>query len=169
MLCLDGALYFALAVAHTLAPTGVLSQLALRLDPRNKSAGSEVEMDVVMTGGGVSELFLGDDDVVLEREQVCSSDSSIVAESSIVCRQLVKNFRAVSNGRQVTKRAVNSLCLRINKGEIFGLLGPNGAGKTTTISMLTGLTSVSHGKASVEGFDVSKQMGLVHKVCLPRL
>ena len=64
----------------------------------------------------------------------------------------------------MTKRAVNSLCLSINKGEIFGLLGPNGAGKTTTISMLTGLTPVSDGTATIEGFDIARQMGLVHKV-----
>ena len=36
--------------------------------------------------------------------------------------------------------AVDSLNLRIRRGEIFGLLGPNGAGKTTTILMLLGLT-----------------------------
>ena len=30
--------------------------------------------------------------------------------------------------------AVDSLNLKIEKGEFFGLLGPNGAGKTTTIS-----------------------------------
>ena len=32
--------------------------------------------------------------------------------------------------------AVDSLNLKIEKGEFFGLLGPNGAGKTTTISLL---------------------------------
>ena len=31
--------------------------------------------------------------------------------------------------------AVDSLNLKIEKGEFFGLLGPNGAGKTTTISL----------------------------------
>ena len=33
--------------------------------------------------------------------------------------------------------AVDSLNLKIEKGEFFGLLGPNGAGKTTTISLLS--------------------------------
>ena len=35
--------------------------------------------------------------------------------------------------------AVDSLNLKIEKGEFFGLLGPNGAGKTTTISLLSTL------------------------------
>ena len=30
-------------------------------------------------------------------------------------------------------KAVDSLSLTVNNGEIFGFLGPNGAGKTTTI------------------------------------
>jgi ABC-2 type transport system ATP-binding protein len=33
-------------------------------------------------------------------------------------------------------RAVDSLDLTVQGGEIFGLLGPNGAGKTTTVGML---------------------------------
>ena len=60
--------------------------------------------------------------------------------------------------RDLTKRyelrnAVNSLSLKINRGEIFGLLGPNGAGKTTTILMLLGLTEPTSGTARVDGLD----------------
>ena len=38
------------------------------------------------------------------------------------------------------RKAVDSISLKIKKGEIFGLLGPNGAGKTTAVSMLSCLT-----------------------------
>ncbi len=51
------------------------------------------------------------------------------------------------------RTAVDSLSLRIRRGEIFGLLGPNGAGKTTTILMLLGLTEPSSGTARVGGLD----------------
>jgi ABC-2 type transport system ATP-binding protein len=51
------------------------------------------------------------------------------------------------------RTAVDSLSLRIRRGEIFGLLGPNGAGKTTTILMLLGLTEPSGGFARVDGLD----------------
>ena len=60
--------------------------------------------------------------------------------------------------RDLTKRyelrnVVNSLNLKVNRGEIFGLLGPNGAGKTTTILMLLGLTEPTSGTAQVDGLD----------------
>jgi ABC-2 type transport system ATP-binding protein len=48
-------------------------------------------------------------------------------------------------------RALDSLNLTINRGEVFGLLGPNGSGKSTTIKLLLGLIFASEGKASVLG------------------
>lgn len=53
--------------------------------------------------------------------------------------------------------AVDSLDLKVKKGEIFGLLGPNGAGKTTTISMLSTILPSSGGKATVAGYDIDKE------------
>ena len=38
-----------------------------------------------------------------------------------------------------TKRAVDALDLKIERGTIYGLIGPNGSGKTTAMRMLTGL------------------------------
>jgi ABC-2 type transport system ATP-binding protein len=55
--------------------------------------------------------------------------------------------------RYELRTAVNTLNLKINRGEIFGLLGPNGAGKTTTILMLLGLTEPTSGSAEVDGLD----------------
>jgi ABC-2 type transport system ATP-binding protein len=54
-------------------------------------------------------------------------------------------------------RAVDSLSLEIEEGELFGLLGPNGAGKTTTIYMLSTILLPSSGTAKILGFDVVKQ------------
>ena len=51
--------------------------------------------------------------------------------------------------------AVDHLSFSVKKGEIFGFLGPNGAGKTTTINMLTGVSKLSSGSASISGFDVT--------------
>jgi len=47
-------------------------------------------------------------------------------------------------GRAIT--AVNSLSLKVRRGEIFTLLGPNGAGKTTTIKMIAGLILPTRGE-----------------------
>lgn len=48
-------------------------------------------------------------------------------------------------------RALDSLDLTINRGEVFGLLGPNGSGKSTTIKLLLGLIFPSGGSAHVLG------------------
>jgi ABC-2 type transport system ATP-binding protein len=58
---------------------------------------------------------------------------------------------------------VDGVSFEIRAGEIFGLLGPNGAGKTTTIKMLCTLLEPSGGTATVNGYDVSKQAGLVRQ------
>jgi ABC-2 type transport system ATP-binding protein len=53
--------------------------------------------------------------------------------------------------------ALDNVTLTIQPGTIFGLLGPNGAGKTTLIKVLTGITDITAGSASVAGFDVARE------------
>lgn len=53
-------------------------------------------------------------------------------------------------------RAVKSISIDVNKGEIYGFLGANGAGKSTTIKMLCGLLEPTSGSADVAGYDVVK-------------
>ena len=53
--------------------------------------------------------------------------------------------------------AVDSIDLRIPRGEIYGFLGPNGAGKTTLVRMLITLLMPSSGSASVAGYDVVRE------------
>ena len=50
--------------------------------------------------------------------------------------------------------AVDSVNLKIEKGEIFGFLGSNGCGKSTTMKMLTGLLPPSEGTATLFGNSV---------------
>lgn len=49
------------------------------------------------------------------------------------------------------KRALDSLHLQIEPGEVFGLLGPNGAGKTTTLKILFRLIFPTSGTARILG------------------
>ena len=63
---------------------------------------------------------------------------------------------AVIETVDITKRfkdvlAVDSLSLKVRKGEIFGFLGPNGAGKSTTIKMVMGLFHPTSGSAFING------------------
>jgi len=60
-------------------------------------------------------------------------------------------------------RAVDTLNLGVNAGELFGLLGPNGAGKTTTVRMLCTLTEPTLGSATVAGFDIRKEAAAVRR------
>lgn len=53
-------------------------------------------------------------------------------------------------------RAIENVSFSARRGEILGFLGPNGAGKTTTMRILAGFMPPTEGKATVEGFDVSK-------------
>ncbi|OQY33799.1 MAG: ABC transporter ATP-binding protein [Spirochaetaceae bacterium 4572_59] len=46
-------------------------------------------------------------------------------------------------------RAVDSVSLKINKGEIVALIGPNGAGKTTFFNCVTGVYVPTHGEIKI--------------------
>lgn len=59
--------------------------------------------------------------------------------------------------RYKEKLALDRVDLAVPGGTVHGLLGPNGAGKTTMVRILTTLTRLDHGRASVAGFDVRTQ------------
>lgn len=78
---------------------------------------------------------------------------------------------AIIRTEQLTKiyegadfKAVDSLDLSIEQGEIFGLLGPNGAGKTTTAGMLTTRVIPTSGRAYVGAVDVVAQPALAKQM-----
>ncbi|MGE5574646.1 MAG: ATP-binding cassette domain-containing protein [Ignavibacteria bacterium] len=60
-------------------------------------------------------------------------------------------------------KAVDSLEISVESGEIFGLLGPNGAGKTTAISMLCTILKPTSGSATVAGFDIVREANKVRR------
>jgi len=66
---------------------------------------------------------------------------------------LTKDYK-VGFWRKRPKRALESLNLRVETGEIFGLLGPNGAGKTTTLKLLFRLIFPTSGTARILGKEV---------------
>lgn len=60
-------------------------------------------------------------------------------------------------------KAVDGITFNVDSGALFGFLGPNGAGKTTTIKLLTTLASLTSGRATVLGYDVSKDPDKVRR------
>jgi ABC-2 type transport system ATP-binding protein len=55
-------------------------------------------------------------------------------------------------------KAVNSVSLQVQRGEVLGFLGPNGAGKSTTMRMITGFLSPSSGKVTIDGLSVDERI-----------
>jgi ABC-type multidrug transport system ATPase subunit len=53
---------------------------------------------------------------------------------------------------------VDRINLKLQPNQIFVLLGQNGAGKTSLINMLTGITSITDGHATIFSNDVRTQI-----------
>jgi len=57
-----------------------------------------------------------------------------------------------------TVKALDNVSFAVEQGEVFGLIGPDGAGKTSMYRILCTLLLPECGTATVDGFDVVKQM-----------
>ena len=68
------------------------------------------------------------------------------------------------NKRFKDKVAVDSLNLKIEKGELFSLLGTNGAGKTTTIKMLSFLSEPTSGEIIIDGKKVKDNANNIKEI-----
>jgi ABC-2 type transport system ATP-binding protein len=64
--------------------------------------------------------------------------------------ELTKDY-AVGFWRKRPYRALDTLSLHVDSGDVFGFLGPNGAGKTTTLKLLMQLVFPSSGRAEILG------------------
>ena len=60
-------------------------------------------------------------------------------------------------------KALQDVSFSVGKGEVFGLIGPDGAGKTSMFRILCTLLLADEGTATVDGFDVVKQMSDIRK------
>lgn len=76
----------------------------------------------------------------------------------------IENVSKTYNGKVKSKKgnadivkAVDSLSLTVNNGEIFGFLGPNGAGKTTSIRMITGILQADEGDIKLDGISIKER------------
>lgn len=76
--------------------------------------------------------------------------------NAIQAEGLVKSFGAA--------RALDGIDLQVPAGTVMGLLGPNGSGKTTAVRILTTLLAPTAGRASVAGYDVTRQAAHVRRV-----
>ena len=54
-------------------------------------------------------------------------------------------------------KAIDSINLRIEDGDIYGFIGRNGAGKSTTIKCVTGIHSFEEGEILLDGVSIKSQ------------
>lgn len=55
------------------------------------------------------------------------------------------------------QKALDTVSLTIDKGEVVGLLGPNGAGKSTLMKILTSFIPPSSGTVKINGLDIEEE------------
>ena len=60
-------------------------------------------------------------------------------------------------------KALTDVSFTVGQGEVFGLIGPDGAGKTTLFRILCTLLLPDQGSATVDGFDVVRQMADIRR------
>lgn len=66
-------------------------------------------------------------------------------------------------------RAVDSLDMTIDQGQLYGLIGPNGAGKTTVFNLLTGVYRPTEGIITLDGQNlVGKKTVEINKAGIAR-
>jgi ABC-2 type transport system ATP-binding protein len=56
-----------------------------------------------------------------------------------------------------SKKVVDDVALKLERGRICGFLGPNGSGKTTTLRMLCGLLTPDAGRGTCLGYDILRE------------
>jgi ABC-2 type transport system ATP-binding protein len=62
-----------------------------------------------------------------------------------------------------TRKAIESVSLSVERGEILGFLGPNGAGKSTTIRILLGFLKAASGRATILDQDCWTQSATIKR------
>lgn len=67
-------------------------------------------------------------------------------------------------GTPFEKKAVDSLSLSVNEGEIIGLIGHTGSGKSTFVQMLNGLIKPTSGQVFLNGEDIWAKPKEIRKI-----
>lgn len=85
-------------------------------------------------------------DVVIRTSELSKNFKTYIKPDGIL-----NSMKGFFNRQHLTRYALKSCTLEIEKGQIIGLVGSNGAGKTTLLKLLSGLIHPSSGEAQVLG------------------
>ena len=81
----------------------------------------------------------------------------------VTVENLVKIFRIAQEG---AVRALDGVCLEVEKGEILGIIGESGSGKTTLLRILRGVEKFDEGLVRIVGVELKPSSNVedFHKV-----
>jgi len=101
--------------------------------------------------------------LITNTQNFFSKSNSHITGSENMEEVICENISKVYKGKMVVK-ALDSVNLRVSKGEFFGFLGPNGASKTTLVRIFTTLLKPSGGYAWIGGYEVSRDEKEVRRI-----
>ena len=67
----------------------------------------------------------------------------------------IENLRKVFRTDEIETIALDNVSFAIEKGEFVAVMGPSGCGKSTLLNILGGMDSLSEGRVTVDGVDIS--------------
>ena len=74
---------------------------------------------------------------------------------------LIENLSHSYNNKKNSNLILNSINLKIKKGELLGLLGPSGCGKTTLLRLIAGFEYPKEGKIFLDEKEISSNINIV--------
>ena len=95
-----------------------------------------------------------------------------MSEPIVAIEHLTKVYEPFSRGMRLLLRtsvkekvvALDDISLEVYPGQVMAILGPNGAGKSTLFRVLTGLTTPTAGRATILGFDATRDSAEVRRL-----
>ncbi len=66
-----------------------------------------------------------------------------------------ENVRKIYKSGEVSIEALRDISFEVEKGEICVIVGPSGAGKTTLLNILGGMDTLTEGRITLDGEDIS--------------
>jgi ABC-2 type transport system ATP-binding protein len=74
------------------------------------------------------------------------------------------SIRNLSKSYKGGKKAVNSISIEVEPGDIYGFIGHNGAGKTTTLRAVAGVLDFEEGDIMINGISIKKDAVACKKI-----
>ena len=89
-------------------------------------------------------------EIAIELEGVCLDYPKHKSGGKLLREVVTGRFR---KGRDITAwhRAIDTLNLSVNRGEVIGLMGPNGSGKSTLLRVIAGIYAPDEGTVRTRG------------------